>query len=450
MISKRIPLEREHKLLTSFKYKILISFICGLLLHGSAFSQVKIDSLLQMLSNHPQQDTARVNLLDKLTYFIRFNDPKKALAFANEELELSRKLNYNYGLVFAFNQIGTIYKNMGAYDKAMFYYIQASRVSTRKDSTVSKGVALAYNNMALIYQGSGQYERAEEYFNKALKLDVIFGSIKGLAREYGNLGKLYLDQQRYEVASTYIQKGFAMDSTINHKLGMVESLNDLALLNFGLGKDELVIYYLRRGELLNNNQCLMHLGMTYHLRAKLYQRNGDDKKALEYECKAFPIAKKVQDEELLVSSSKNLSMLYSQLGNFKKGYEYSVIYSGYLKEVANHKKNMMVAEIQEKYENENNQKEIKLLSASNEKFDYYNKRLVKFRNRLFVASCLLLVVLLLLIQQYRSKLKMNSTLMKKFAEVRDMNLILNNKNAEIVEKSRLSRPIKQKVFSLPI
>ena len=114
-----------------------------------------------MLSQNTAQDTARVHLLERVTYFLRFNDPKKAMALANEELALSRRLNYNFGMVFAFNHIGTIYKNMGVYDKAMFYYIQASRVSTRKDSSVFKGIALAYNNMALIYQGRGQYERAE-------------------------------------------------------------------------------------------------------------------------------------------------------------------------------------------------------------------------------------------------------------------------------------------------
>ena len=287
--------------------------------------------------------------------------------------------------------------------------------------------------MALIYQEREQYKRAELYLNKALQIDLAGKSIKGIAREYGNLGKLYLEEKRYPLALEMIYKGYHLDSLINHKTGMIESLNDLAFINFKLSKTGEAIHFLLEAESINKNISELLLGQTYHVWSMVFHKQGEFLKALNYENLAYTIALKIDYEELLLNSSRHLAELYPLTENYKEAYRFSNLYNTYQNKSSDHKKNMMLSEIQERYETEKNQKAIKQLSASNEKFDIYNKRLVKFRNRLFVASCLLMVVLLLLFQQYKSKLRMNMELMKKFAEVRQMNIMLNNKNKEIIE-----------------
>ena len=400
--------------------------------------QFNSDSLLAILSKHPSKDLVRVQLLDKISNEVCFNDPDRAMVLAKEELELSKSIQCNYGIVHAYNLIGTILKRKGILDQAMNYFILASKVPSENDSSVSKGIALSYNNMALIYQEREQYRRAELYLNKALQLDMANKELKGISREYHNLGRLNLDQRQYVLALNLINKGYYLDSIINNKVGMIEALNDLALINYKIQKLGESIYYLQKAELINQNSSEVSLGQTYHVWSMVYHKKGDLNNALSYENRAYPIAAKMKEEILLLNSTKHLANLYQLLGNFKDAYTYAVLYTNYFNVAADHKKNMMLAEIQEKYETEKNQKEIKILSASNEKFDIYNKRLVKFRNRLFVASCLLMVVLLLLFQQYKSKLRMNAELTKKFAEVRHMNIMLNNKNKEIIEAKEIA------------
>ena len=396
------------------------------------------DSLLSQIREYPSKDMNRVGLLEKASSKIRFNDPKAALRLATEALALSLQLNNNFGIVMAYNQLGTINKILGGYELAMYYFILASRVSALKDENVINGIALAYTNMAIINHERGQNERAMSYFMKALTLNKERNEQSGMASIYIGIGKLYLDQKKFPEANTYFQRSYEIYKGINQNAGMIESLNNLAMTYYEISEMDVAIGHLKQAVSLNDSNYEMLLGQTYHIWSLISKQLKKNDKAIGYGLKAFAVAGNMNDEKLLLTSSQNLCSLYSQSGNYKQGLKYAQINNKYLNIVADHKKNMLLAEIQEKYENEKIQKEIAQLAASNEKIDMYNKRLVKFRDRLFLASCLLLVVLLLLGQQYTSKIKINGVLTNKFSELRQMNNILNQKNKEIIEAKELA------------
>ncbi|MEP7265376.1 MAG: response regulator [Bacteroidota bacterium] len=438
MPTPTITLREEVRLFTSFKRKVSTLLGMILLLYCSTVNAYhpKIDSLLQVLSNHPQIDTVRVRLLDNTTYLLRYNDPEKAMELATEQLQISQSLHFNYGVVYALNHIGTIYKIKGTFDKAMQHYIRASQVKPEKDSAVLKGVALAYNNMALVYRESDQYERAEYYFNKALQIDIKLNYTKGLAREYSNLGNMYLSQEKFESAVVYIRKGYELEKQINNKVGMIESLNDLAFACYNRKQYNEAEHYLNEAMLMNDGLCTAADAFIFYTRSLINGAKGLTNAAIITGEKAYNIAKESNNNKMLEKTSLNLAKLYASAGNNKGAAAYYPLYINYLNKAKDEKQQMMLADIQERYESNNKQKEIDALEASNVKFGFYNQRLLSFRNWLIVAMLIMAVLLALFSQQYRAKLKVNKELMSKFAEVRRMNEELNIKNEEIEDKGQ--------------
>jgi signal transduction histidine kinase len=420
--------------------KRILPAIAGCILFLLSFSAFayhpKIDSLLKALENHRTLDTARVNLLEKTTFLLRFNDPEKAMRLAGEQLQLAQQLHYNYGIVYALNHIGTIYKIMGATDKAMQHYIRASQVNAAADSNVMKGVALAYNNMGLVYRESDQYERAGFYFSKALQIDLKMDYKKGIAREYGNMGNMYLSQEKLSSALEYIRKGYLLETEISNKVGMIESLNDLALVSYKMKDYAGASQYLQKAITLNDGLCSASDGFMLYTRSLINAATGKTKEAIADAELAYQSATTSNNSKLLERTALNAAELYAAAGDYKRASEYYPLYIGYLNKAKDEKQLMMLTDIQERYESNNKQKEIDQLEASNEKFGYYNQRLVTFRNWLVVAMLIMGILLMLFYQQYRAKLKVNKELMAKFAEVRRMNDELNIKNEVIEDKNQ--------------
>ena len=396
----------------------------------------KIDSMLKVLASHQTLDTARIQLLDRTVFLLRYNDTEKAMQLAGEQLQISQQLNYDYGVVFALNHIGTIYKIKGAFDKAMEHYIRASQVSSANDINVNKGISLAYNNMALIYRESDQLERAEGYFKKALEIDQKLDNKKGLGREYGNLGNLYLSQGKFEMAIDYIRKGYDYDKQINNRVGEIESLTDLAFAHYKMKNYQLATQYLDQAIRENDGLCGSSDCFMIYTRALISDATGNKTAALKQAEQAYELVKNSENNGLLERTTLLAAELYASVGNTEKASMFYPLYVKYLNKTKNEKQLMMLADIQERYESKNKQKEIDQLEASNEKFEYYNQRLVTFCNWLIVAMMVMGLLLLLSFQQYRAKLKVNKILMTKFAEVRRMNEELNVKNEEIEDKNQ--------------
>jgi signal transduction histidine kinase/Tfp pilus assembly protein PilF len=396
----------------------------------------QIDSMLLVLNSSQDLDTERIRLLDKTVYLLHYNDPEKAMELAQEQLSVSETINYNYGIVYALNHIGTIYKIKGEYPQAMQHYIQASKISADADSNILKGVALAYNNIALIYMESDQNQRALTYFDKALQIDQKLNYKKGIAREYSNMGNLYLNLQDFVKSKEYILKAFAIEKEIDNKPGIIESLTDLAFLFYHAGDFEEAEKNINEALALNNGLMGTSDAYAYYTRSLINAAKGEMNLAIENGQKAFNLAKAGSNNKLLEKSSLNIAQLYSASGNYKISSEIYPIYIECVNKARNDRQQILLADVQERFESTNQQSEINELEASNEKYGYYNQRLINFRNGLFVVLILMAGVLVLFFQQYIAKLKVNKTLMQKFAEVRRINEELNIKNEEIEEKSQ--------------
>jgi len=111
--------------------------------------------------------------------------------------------------------LGVAYRNQGALDKSLEYYINSLKRYEELDN--KEGIATTKNNIANIYSLKRDYGHAlhnlEESYNTFLQLgdqNKIIGSMN-------NLGNLHSDIQLYEKALKYFNQAYQLSEKAGNK-----------------------------------------------------------------------------------------------------------------------------------------------------------------------------------------------------------------------------------------
>src|SRR5688500_14496941 len=100
--------------------QLLPSLIFTILIYIPLFSQ-NADSLEAVLDT--AQGDQKVKTLNEPFRAHLLSEPVKALAYTREALSLATEINDKRGMAASYNNLGVAYRNQGALDKALEYYL---------------------------------------------------------------------------------------------------------------------------------------------------------------------------------------------------------------------------------------------------------------------------------------------------------------------------------------
>lgn len=183
------------------------------------------DSLLILLSK-AKEDTTIVNLLYQISDFYPSTQHEKAISFGKQSLKLAEELDYNYGKLNATKKLGKIYKQLGAFDSALYYVDQAIKVTELLDDQITQ--TKNYNDYGSLLRRIGYYSSAMEYHQKSLELSKQLDYPKGIADAYVYIGIINEFQLDYDSAINNYYKSVR----IYEQLVRPNSIG-IALLNIG-------------------------------------------------------------------------------------------------------------------------------------------------------------------------------------------------------------------------
>ena len=171
--------------------------------------------------------------------------------------------------------IGTIYYDMGYYDKAEKYYSNMLDIDKRIFGTYHPNTGKAYQNVGVIFYRTGDYDKALQNFNTALSIwdSTLSTDNPLLANAYTYMSKVYSLEGNYSKSIDYEKK--ALNIWIE-KLG----------------------------------ESHPYISSSYENLANTYSCNNDYKKALEYAYKAMQIRRDYAGEE-----SPQVAESYADIGN---------------------------------------------------------------------------------------------------------------------------------------
>ena len=344
------------------KYVYIIIILFGFLM-GKAQNH-QIDSLkIELTKDIP--DSVRLVTLHQLANLYKGNDLDKALDYAKQTFELSKKQESELKIIKCRRLIGDIYRRRGEYKLAKEIFVQ--NLEEAKQIHNGEMERKSLNDLGLSAKWSGEYEESVSYFLKALDISKEMGDKTSQAIIYANMGlvmlihkdsvkainylqeslKILIDEEDwYQVAVAYLRmakayhKWEAYDKALENEFKALETekkLNNKNLLGqiysfigstyMKMGNYEAAGTYMNKSltlsiETKDRNKtatCLHNLG-------KISISTNNFKKGIEYLLQAHKIIEESEEMEVLIGSYQTLSDAYRKNENYERAYYYFLEY----------------------------------------------------------------------------------------------------------------------------
>lgn len=364
-----------------------LRILCSLLLFFSFLipAAAQTDSLLAAL------DTAtgdrKVKVLNELFRATLASDPIKATGYTREALTLATEINDQRGMAASYNNLGVVYKNQGALDKALEYYIRSLKIYETLNN--KEGIATTKNNIATIYSIKGDFGQAMKHLEESYNQLVELKDESRLVGSLNNLGNLYIDLQLYDKASEYFQKSYQ----VSEKLGkpFADPMNNIGNVFFRQGNYQRAIEHYQKAleiEKRENNRLgilstLANIGIAY---TKAQQ----PKPALQYLNDAYAQAKELQAYRVIPDILRNQAENEYRLGDVRNAYQTFVKYDSAREKIYGEESSKNIAQMAVALSLQEKEKEYEMLKKEAE-----IKTLELSNTRLFIILLVLAVLMVL-------------------------------------------------------
>ena len=442
------------------KLRFIIFFFVSLSAGFTSFAGSEIDSLEQVLAKSQGDD--RFELLITLSKKYWYSNPDKSIEYCNEALSIAEAENDEEKIARAYNRIGNGYYFKSENEKAISYYEKSLELSDKIG--YYKGVARASNNMGLIYQMLGDFEKGIEYYYISLKNENKIGDKFGIANSYNNLanvyyrlndfdkaldlylknlevyteldakpgilscytniGSVYSEKGQYDKAEEYLLKAYDLSVEINNLDMQAANINNLGKVYYRKKeyRKALDFYYraLKINEKMDDkwsySNTLQNIGLVYMAQGRLNSAYNSFRKALA-------VSKKYGLKSLTMTLYEDISGYYERIGDYKNALKYHKLYSEINDSIYNEDTRSKIAEIENKYQFQHKEQQLKLYEKENEvqSLQIKTQRYVIYS----VASFSILILVLVILFYYRSHINKKAR------------MILEEKNSKITEQKIL-------------
>ncbi len=262
--------------------KLLV--LLWILLTGSAHlcAQLRVaDSLARMLAAYRQEDTTRVNLINRLAVELRRFQPKRVDSLANAALILADKLGYQKGKGNALVVKAVRYYDVSDFPSATRTFEEAEPLLVKAHDV--SGQIYLFTMRANLMMDGGNYAQALDQSFRGLKMAEQSGSIKQASDINRYIGYLYNIIGEYEKAIPYQTTA----------LRQAEGLKDKTSIS-----------------------------RAYNAIGKTFKTQGNYPASLEAYTKGLRIDEEQKDSSAIYVSYGNIGDVYERMGKYKEAFDH--------------------------------------------------------------------------------------------------------------------------------
>jgi tetratricopeptide (TPR) repeat protein len=358
--------------------KHIAAFFLSFLLVTALWAQ-KPDSLIAALDTAKNEQ--KVKTLNELFRALLRNDPVRAVAYTREAMNLANEIGDKKGLAASYNNLGIAYRNQGALDKALEYYINSLKIYESLDN--KEGIATTKNNISNIYSIKKDYGQAMKYLEESYNLFLELDDQQRIIGSMNNLGNLYSEIQLYEKAMKY----FSQASQISEKQGIkfADPYTNIGNIYFKQNNFQKAVENYEKalsmeretGNKLGILNVLTNLGITY---AKAKQA----KPAQKYLDEALSICGEIQAYSFLPSIHKAIAENFATDGRWQEAYESQIKYDEAREKIYGEESSRNIAQMEMIMDFQEKEKEYDMLKQQDE-----IKTLELRNSRLFIVLFIL-------------------------------------------------------------
>lgn len=342
------------------------------------------DSLLAVLDTAKNEH--KVKALNELFRANLQADPVKAIGYTREALSLATDINDRKGMAASYNNLGVAYKNQGALDKSLEYYITSLKIYETLDN--KEGIATTKNNIATIYSIKGDYGQAMKYLEESYAQFVQLKDEVRIVGSLNNLGNLHVDLQLYEKAMRYFSEAYQLSAKLGQPFS--DPMNNMGNVYFRQGNYQRAIeHYLKALEVERTSNNRLGMLNTLTNIGIAFTKARQPKPAQQYLNEAEKLAGELQAYSFIPSILKNNSENQFRLGAVKDAYVTLLKYDSAREKIYGEESSRNIAQMEMALNIQEREKEFEILKKEAE-----IKTLQLNNTRLFI---ILLVLVLLVV-----------------------------------------------------
>lgn len=451
------------------RYTLIILWL--LLLATNSGAQEPLDQKADRLLRLPD-DTAKVNQLNDYASSIQSTFPQKAILILSQAADLSRKLNYDYGLatssflrsgmyfyvmkldssslllqqafdllagktdkaskdlyVLLLMRKANLFQQRQNTDSAIYYYLQAAVTHAEKR-------IVAYYNISGIYRHLNDTIRALDYARQTRSIALATNDSTYLLRSLIVLGDAFVLSGKRDSVLLITQTGMPMAEKLNmpFAMGMFHAQlghyysdsatrYDSALSHYRAALDIFTAYSLSFEQALT----LQHLG-------NVCLKKGDYDAAIDYLKKATTLARQLDLNQVLSYTLKDLSLAFEKTGDLVQSNQYlrELLSVNDTLQQRNNRKTVM--ELEARY-----QVQKKEASLAVQQKDIQEKKFTIWF--LLLGLITLTVISLLLYRNYRHKQKLQQAKIEELEAEKQLDATEAVLKGEEQERTRLAKDL---------
>mgnify|MGYP006146532907 FL=1 len=217
------------------------------------------------------------------------NHKKNNLADAQDLYNQILKIDPEHAYVH--NNLGTILKKLGDYQKAKGCYEKAIEIDPN--------YANAHNNLGLIFKELGDYQKAKSFIEKAITIDPIYG------HAHNNLGLIFKELGDYQKAKDCYEKAIEIDPYY------ANAYNNLGVVFRELKENQKAVSHYEQAIKINPNYLNAHnnLGVILYELGQIHKAKNCYQKIIEIDSNNL-------------DALNNLGTIFEELGEIKKAKSY--------------------------------------------------------------------------------------------------------------------------------
>ncbi|MGL4598404.1 MAG: tetratricopeptide repeat-containing sensor histidine kinase [Bacteroidia bacterium] len=382
--------------------------------------------------------------MNQASELLRYSNPKKSENLAHRVLsmaKLSKKVEVHK--FYAFLNLVYAKIELGQKDSALFYIDSTARIITvhkidslQYDLLVVKGYyriemndivqglgyyyralpictnkkkkAALYNNIGIAFRLQKDFDGALKYFELSYQLGVEMHDTTRMVKSLNNIGNIYFNKQHYEKATAHYQQGYILSSASLDSALALNSLNGMATV-YEMEKKYQKAIELQKSILQNplTRKNPASLLITLVNIGNLNRKMEHNKEAIDYLEKALALSDSINSTFYAFRVCQSLSRYYAGIGSYKKAYQYRLKEIELNDSLVQQKIRNTTQEMEARYQNKENKKEIVLLEEKNKvsNLQKVNAELgLKQKNITlgFVATIAISIALLTMLLWYRN------------------------------------------------
>ena len=284
---------------------------------------MNIDSLIMRL-NLETNDTARVNLLNRIAGEIYYVNHDQILEYAQKALEISEDFNYDKGIAESYNNLGIYFRAKGLYNMAIDYFFNSLEIMEQINDR--NGIGRCYNLIGIIYFYLENYSLSLDYYKKAIEINIQQNDKKWIAGNYNNLGMIYERIGEYGLALEYYFKSLETNIELNNKNWIANNFGNIGSLYQEMGNPKSLEYFFKRLTINTELHDISGIAQSNYLIGRYFNSQNKFSKAITYLQKSYYLSDSISNLYLTNKIAQELSTAYEGNENFRQAYNFHVIY----------------------------------------------------------------------------------------------------------------------------